>query len=100
MAAYIHTTPARYTHGSTNRAQSVKGARSTTFARYLNGVRTRTRGTSLCKVAKRIYSEAWPQFGGSVGTTFADSGGNADKDLIKKEVPVVGKSSNTFRSHA
>jgi hypothetical protein len=100
MAVYNHTTPARYIHGSTNRAQSVKGARSTTFARYLNGVRTRTRGTSLYKIAKRVYSEAWPQFGGSVGTSFSDSGGNVDKDLIKKNVKVVDKSSNTFRSHA
>jgi hypothetical protein len=100
MAVYTHTTPTRFIHGSTNRAQSVKGARATTFSRYLKGVRTRSRGTSLYPVAKRIYSEEFPKFGGSLGTSFANSGGNADLDLLKKNVKVVGKSSNTFRSHA
>ena len=109
MAVYTHNTPARYTHGSTNRVQSAKGARATTFSRYLKGVRTRSRGTSWLTVAKRIYSQSFPTFGGSLGTTFYDSGFSgapryeagfgSDKDLIEKSVNVVGKSSNTFRSH-
>jgi hypothetical protein len=107
MATYTHSTPARYTHGSTNRVHSVKGARNTVFLRHLRKARTRSRPTSLLKVAKRIYSESFPSFGGSFRTEFQDdglaeaAGGTADPDFdhIKKSTRVVDKSSNTIRSH-
>ena len=103
MATYTHSTPARYTHGSTNRVHSVKGARNAVFLRHLRKARTRTRPTSLLKVAKRVYSESFDSFGGSKGTIFQDAAlaesPGADLDHIKKATKVVDKSSNTVRTH-
>lgn len=101
MATYTHAkTPGKYAHGSTNRTHSIKGERDTSFTRYLDrSARTRFRPTSLLKVAKRIYSEAFPAFGASKGVSFeSGDAGNADFDLIKKEIYVVGKIDRTFRS--
>lgn len=107
MATYIHSTPG-YTHSSTNRTHSVKGARNTVFLRHLRKARTRSRPTSLLKVAKRIYSQAFPDHGASLGTTFenfslaeaASGAGDSDYDHIKKVTNVVDKPDNSFRSHA
>ena len=108
MATYTHAkTPGRYVHGSTNRTHSIKGARNTVFLRHLRKARTRSRPTSLLKVAKRIYSQAFPSFGASLGTVFqnfplaeaAGGLGDPDYDHIKRVTNVVDKSNNSFRSH-
>ena len=101
MAVYTHSTPARYTHGSTNTITSKKGARATTFSRKISGLRTRSRDTSLLNVRKRIYSAGFPEFGAARNVTFVDgTDAGSTKDLVKKDTGVIGKSPSTFRSNS
>ena len=88
ITVYTHNTPKRYTNskGSLTRAQKK--------------LRSRTRDSSAYTTAELIYSDDWPIYGGSFRTTNEDYGSTVSKNLIKKATNVVGKSSNTFRTHA
>ena len=77
MAVYTHNTPKRYT------SDNVRG-RVSSFTRALMRLRTRIRNTSTFVTAERIYSEAWPAFGGSLGTQYLDGGGSHKKIIAKQ----------------
>ena len=86
MAVYTHSTAERYTHGSTNRVQSVKGARATTFSRATSNLRTRKRVAANFKTAERIYGADFPKFGAPLGVSYDQT------DITKTDRnPAAGK---------
>ena len=89
MAVYIHDTP-KYVNANRRRGG--------TFTRALRRLRTRIRNTSTFVTAERIYSEAWPAFGGSLGTQYMNGGGGSKRIIAKQpRNGAVGKPASNLK---
>lgn len=65
MAKYIHTTP-KYKNSNRRSGREFTRAVAGNHPR----LRTRNRDSAKFKTAERVYSGAWPAFGGSLGVLY------------------------------
>jgi hypothetical protein len=70
----------KYTHTKT-RAYVPSGR---AYERFVTKLATRFRDSSKAETRKRVFSNDYPLFGGSLGTTYADTTLNGFKDSIQR----------------
>jgi hypothetical protein len=70
----------KYTHTKT-RAYVPFGR---AYERFVTKLATRFRDSSKFKTRKRVFSNDYPAFGGSLGTTYVDTSSDGAKDSIQR----------------
>jgi hypothetical protein len=79
---YTHTKTSAYVpSGRANgTVQTVKGP----YERFASKLATRFRDSAKAKTRKRVFSNDYPAFGGSLGTTYVDTDANGANDSIQR----------------
>lgn len=79
---YTHTKTRSYTSlgRSNGTVQIVKGP----YERFATELANRFRDSSKAKTRKRVFSNDYPVFGGSLGTAYVDVSSDGFKDTIQR----------------